>query len=63
MMTITRYSNQQGPPTCFSLCDPPLLCVYGHRYSKSVDQPGKVVNPARGQLKMEKQYLPVRVRT
>ena len=24
--------------------------MYGHTYSKSMDQPGKVVNPARGQL-------------
>ena len=26
-----------------------------------MDQPGKVVNPARGQLKREKEYFPVRV--
>ena len=26
------------------------LCMFGHTYSKSMDQPGKVVNPARGQL-------------
>ena len=24
--------------------------MYGHTHSKSIDQPGKVVNPARGQL-------------
>ena len=24
--------------------------MYGHTYSKSKDQPGKVANPARGQL-------------
>ena len=24
--------------------------MYGHTYSKSMDQPGKVANPARGQL-------------
>ena len=24
--------------------------MYGHTYSKSIDQPGKVANPARGQL-------------
>ena len=23
--------------------------MYGHTYSKSMDQPGKVANPARGQ--------------
>ena len=27
-----------------------ILCMYGHTYSKSMDQPGKVANPARGQL-------------
>ena len=28
--------------------------MYGHTYSKSMDQPGKVANPARGQLYREK---------
>ena len=32
-------------------------------YSKSKDQPGKVANPARGQLSREKEYIPVRVCT
>ena len=31
-------------------------------YSKSMDHPGKVANPARGQLNMENEYFPVRVR-
>ena len=31
-------------------------------YSKSMDQPGKVANPARGQLNREDGYSPVRVR-
>ena len=31
--------------------NPPM---YGHTYSKSMDQPGKVANPARGQLNREK---------
>ena len=30
--------------------------------SKSMDQPGKVANTARGQLNRENQYFPVRVR-
>ena len=30
-------------------------------YRKGFDQPGKVANPARGQLNKEKQYFPVRV--
>ena len=36
--------------------------MYGYTYSKSVDQPGKVANPARGQLNRENEYSPVRVR-
>ena len=31
-------------------------------YSKSMDQPGKVANPARGQLYRENEYFPVPVR-
>ena len=27
--------------------------MYSHSYSKSMDQPGKVANPARGQLNRE----------
>ena len=38
--------------------------MYGHTYinSKSMDQPGRVVNPARGQLNRENEYFPVPVR-
>ena len=32
-------------------------------YSKSMDQPGKVANPVRGQLNRENEYFPVRVRS
>ena len=28
-------------------------CMYGHTYSKSMDQPGKVASLARGQLNRE----------
>ena len=40
------------------------VSMYCHTYmhSKSMDQPGKVVNPARGQLNRENIYFPVRVR-
>ena len=30
--------------------------------AKSMDQPGMVANPARGQLNGENEYFPVRVR-
>ena len=41
------------------------VCVYVCMvvtYSKSMDQPGKVANPARGQLNRETKYSPVPVR-
>ena len=38
------------------------MCAYGHTYSKSMDQPGKVANPARDQLNRENEDFPVRVR-
>ena len=34
--------------------DSTSLTRYGHTYSKSMDQPGKVANPARGKLNREK---------
>ena len=42
-------------PSCF-------LCIYGHTYSKSIDQPGKVASPARGRLNRKNECFPVRVR-
>ena len=41
-----------------------MVCVYmyGDTYSKSMDQPGKVANPVRGQLNRENDYFPVPVR-
>ena len=36
--------------------------MYGHTYSKSMDQPGKVANPARDQLNRENEYFSVPVR-
>ena len=50
----------------FSKCPVPVvpavcLDMYGHTYSKSMDQPGKVANPARGQLSRENENFPVRV--
>ena len=36
--------------------------MYGHTYSMSMDQPGKVASPARGQLNRKNEYFPVRVR-
>ena len=36
--------------------------THGHKYSKSMDQPGKVASPARGQLDRENKHFPVPVR-
>ena len=57
----------------FACNDCPLLllleyiysCLYVYMvmaYSKSMDQPGKVANPARGQLNRENEHFPVPVR-
>ena len=34
-----------------------FVCMYGHTYSKSMDQPGKAANPARGELNGENECL------
>ena len=33
------------------------VCMYGHTYSNSMDQPGKVASPARGQLNRKNKYF------
>ena len=38
------------------------VCMYGPTYSKSMDQPGNVASPARGQLNRKNEYFSVRVR-
>ena len=37
------------------------VCMYGHKDYKSMDQPGMIANPARGQLNRENEYFPVHV--
>ena len=46
----------------YNIGEKPTVIMYGQTYSKSMDQPGKVTNPARGQLHKENVYFPVRVR-
>ena len=48
---FARTVNQGVLFTC-------TVCMYGHTYSKNMDQPGKVANPARGQLDREKRIFP-----
>ena len=41
-----------------------MYCMVTHRAKVSMDQPGKVVNPVRGQLNRKNEYFPVvRVRS
>ena len=51
--THTLYSNKLlgGILVCMH------VCMYGHTYNKSIDQPGKVANPARGQLDRERKLI------
>ena len=44
------------------LCQDAECTMYGHTYSKSIDKPGKVACPARGQLNRKNECFPVRVR-
>ena len=38
------------------------VCMYSHRFQQSIDEPGEVANPARGQLDRENDSVPVPVR-
>ena len=38
------------------------VCMYGHTCSKSIDQPGEVANPTRGELNRENKYFRPRSR-
>ena len=48
--------------TYIHTCNDHKYDMYGHTYSKSIDQPGKVANPARSQLNRENGYSPVPLR-
>ena len=50
--SLLVYTQYYSKP--FSFVFACHVCMYGHTYSKSKDQPGMVVNPARGQLNREK---------
>ena len=57
-----RRNASQRLVTIFIKCSNTPLVLYGHTYSKSMGQPGKVASPARGQLNRKNEYFPVRVR-
>ena len=56
---LATHSPQSLKGSCDSL---KLHTFYGHTHIARMDQPGKVINPARGQLNKKKQYFPVRLR-
>ena len=51
-MSEVRNGNQNGHKH--------FRTLYGHTESKSMDQPGKVASPARGQLNRKNEHVPVR---
>ena len=62
---INCWKNDGGRKACLINSfkgDQDRELLYGHTYSKIMDQPGKVANPARGQLNRKNEYFPVRVR-
>ena len=62
---ISRYYNDFRAHRCCRVINTSVCrraCMYGHIYSKSMDQPGKVANPARGQLNRENGFFSVPVR-
>ena len=56
---LIQYSNLELQYIVHSM----YVCMYGHHILwQSMDQPGKVANPAPGQLNRENEYCPVPVR-
>ena len=55
------HKNQRTNNCSNTKTNPERYPMYGHTYSKSMDQPGKVASPARGQLNRETLYFLVRV--
>ena len=57
VVTLDQQYNAGEKPSVMM-----YVYMYGHTYSKSMDQPGKVASPAHGQLNRKNEYFPVRVR-
>ena len=62
-LSHTHYWHETGMLKVCDRLNPHTLLVVCMviTYSKSIDQPGKVANPARGQLNRENEYFSVRV--
>ena len=56
-LSHTHYWFEVGtlkvPASCTYYLWSHIFMVYGHTFSKSMDQPGKVANPARGELNQQ----------
>ena len=60
---LSCFTMKGGACRCLPEPKRTVECImYGHTYSKSMNQPGKVANPARSQLNRENGYFPVPVR-
>ena len=54
-MSEVRNGDQKGHKHFRELrCT--YVCMYDHTYSKSMDQPGKVASPARGQINRKNEF-------
>ena len=62
LLNRERWGGELESQPCMMYITIKKSIMYGHTYSKSMDQPCKVANPARGQLNRENEYSPVRVR-
>ena len=65
LVKLTEHDNSSSADIMVHICTAEFIvhvCMYRHTYSKSMYQPGKVANPARGQLNREYECFPVRVR-
>ena len=52
-LSHTHYWYEVGMLIEWQCSTSEVASMYGHTYGKSMDQPGKVANPARGQLNRE----------
>ena len=60
LTTLHRSGTQKRPQSAQPVSM--YVCMYSYHIQQSIDQPGKVVNPARGQLNRENEHSPVPVR-
>ena len=64
MLRYSKAANIKPLPGIFKqvILITMYVCMYCHHIYQSMNQPGKVANPARGQLNRENEHSPVPVR-